>query len=408
MTPSRPTPLADGVLGDTNLFGFVVTLNFTHELLKNSGSYAGNQEVNVPQQVRDHHSTFTHQGIHFFHAMSTSYLYRFAVVLWKEVQRSRDLVRGIPRGTTIRLPLLGTKLLGEMFAAMRIKSNALSCPQIPGVSAHDVIESAAVFISYRMHLPDMDHGSLMNRLDATFGSGLSPYCDAFRLGDWYLGEDLFEVFSPICFLALCSVDPGLTYCRSIETLGKSGILRRNKHPSFREIVSLMSATGISEFRTAPEEIDISGKHPILTPYILQLMRERPDLQFAEFGARPYESDDSDLFEYLVPPLVRYADGRGILSAKLPTLLPLAANISESDRARQHSAFLVHFTAICGAVLAMAEPADYHMQCPHKECPYYRLRLCYAYAPIPEHHRECGFVDTFEDLFQRPLQIVERA
>lgn len=400
MIENRSKPLEVGVKGDSNLFGFVVTLNFEHGLLKDSPTYDGSRESTVPENVRDHHSTLTHEGIHFFHALSTSYLYRLATDLFKEVAHCRSLVRAIPASTAIRLPLTGMEGLGRKFAALGVKVTALSCPQIPGISALDIIEGAAVYISYRFHLRDMGHDGLLERLRAAYGSGSSPYCDAFRLADWYLGEDLFEVFSPMCFLALCSADPGLTYCRSIEILGKSGILHYNKHPSFDEVVATVSAAGIDEFRTAFEEIEISGQHPILTPYINQLSREFHDFPFKEFFARPYEFNDSNWFEYLVPPLVRYDDGHGIVARKLPTF---ANETSERDRVR----ILIHFTATGGAALAMASPADYYMQCPHTGCPHYRLRLCHAFAPIPKHYRECGFPDTFESVFQRPLQMVER-
>lgn len=407
MTPSRPAPLDSGIRGDTNLFGFVVTLNFNHELLSDSPSYAGVREADVPEIIRDHHMALTHEGIHFFHAMSTSYLYRLAVSLWREVQSCRTELRSMPVGTPIRLPVRGMERLGKMFADLGVKSTAVSCPEISGISALDVIEGAAVFISHRMHLPDIDHAGFLNRLNTLYGSGTSPYCDAYRLADWFLGDDLFDVFAPMCFLALCSVDPGLAYCRAVEIIGKSGILRRGRHPSFREIVDLAGATDIGDVRSAPDVIDDGGPHPILTAYIHQLIRERPNLPFDEFAARPYESGDAELFKYLVPPMVRYGDGRGCLSPKLPDLLSLATDTPENERVRQHSAFLIHFTAVCGAVLGMAQPADYYMQCRHRDCPYFSLRLCHAFAPIPDHYRDCGFIVTFQDVFGHPLRMVTR-
>jgi hypothetical protein len=258
-----------------------------------------------------------------------------------------------------------------------------------------------------MHLPDIDHLGFLNRLDAFYGSEPSPYCDAFRLGDWYLGDDLFEVFSPLCFAALCSANPGVTYCRSIEMLGRSGIFRRNRHPSFREISEIIRTPDIGDLRTAPEEFSISGTHPILTPYIRQLLQEQSDLHFTEFAARPYESHDLELFKYLTPPLVRFADGHALLSPKLPKLVTLPLDISKEDLVRQYSAFLIHLNALCGAVLAMAAPADYYMQCPHRDCPYFSLRLCHAFAPIPKHYKECGFIVTFEDVFETPSKTIVR-
>jgi hypothetical protein len=317
-------------------------------------------------------------------------------------------VRALAPDAPLRIPVPGMEGIARKFAALSVKSNILVTPGIEGISALDVMEGAAVLVAYRSHLPAIDYVSLLQRLSDEFGDASSPYCDALRLADWFLGEDVFEVFSAVCYLSLCSSDPGRTFCRSIEVLGKSGLLRRNKRPPFRELALLMRTSDVGQLRTAAEEIGRSGEHPILTPYLAQLMHECPHERLVEFAARPYEFHDAEVFDYVTPPLVRFADGQGILARKLPEIGRLRRATKDAERNRQICGVLIHLTALCGAVWTMAEPADYYMQCPHRGCPHYRLRLCHAFAPIPPSYQECGFPQTFADAFHKSMTAVERS
>ena len=83
---------------------------------------------------------------------------------------------------------------------------------------------------------------------------------------------------------------------------------------------------------------------------------------------------------------------------------------EKERYRKNVNFLVHFMAVCGAAAGLErngeERTDVYMQCPHIACPHYELRLCHTFIPIPPSFQECGFVSTFEDVFKKPLSLVE--
>lgn len=414
MKAARPAPLDESQWGETNLFGFIVTVNYEMEtlteILKAKDAERLSREPDVPEDIRNYLSTLSHEVIHFIHSVATSYMYRQAIRMWGEVRRCRNHVRDLPNGQPIHLPLVGVKGISETLADFGRKSTLLSAPPIEGITAYDVLEGAAVFISHRMHLPDMGHDDYLGRLVQMFGDASSPYCNAYRLGAEFFGEDFFEVFSPLCFFALCSADPGSTYCRSLQAIGKSGFLRRNRRPSVREIGEIVAASGVGRLRTAAEELQNKLQHPILTPYMLQITRNPANPPIVEFAARPYAYENVDLFELFMPPIVRH---RGVLSVgarKLPDFLGLPGDVPDEERRRQNTSFLVHFMAVCGAAVGMekehAERADCYMQCPHTACPYYSLRLCHTFVPVPPSFEECGFVSTFEDVFGKPLALME--
>jgi hypothetical protein len=87
MTEGRLPPIDEVQLGDTNLFGFMVTVNFSRESLDWTDGKTSRREDEVPSSIRLFQSTFSHECVHFIHALMTSYLYCTAVRMWEEVQR---------------------------------------------------------------------------------------------------------------------------------------------------------------------------------------------------------------------------------------------------------------------------------------------------------------------------------
>jgi hypothetical protein len=395
----RPAPLDHGVRGDTNLFGFIVTVNYPSTEL--SPDVQGLLEHEIPDVIRDSRSTITHEGIHFLHAAMSSFMYRNAARLWSELQRCVKLAKQFPVGDPITLRSAAERF-NLIFAEFDRESRALRTDQIAGLSPRHIIEGAAVYLADRMHVPDIRHSDFLHRLATTYGDGRSHYADAYRLGAHFLGESLFEIFSPLCLLSLCTSKPANTFCRGILAIQKSGILRTNHRPSAQEIGAIAVEHGIKGIRTAPQELKDGVEHPILGPYILEYLAQPEDVPFLEFAARPYERDLSTLTKFFTPPLFRFSDGVAIVNPHLPDLLRLEKPLSDEDRRRKNIQFLFAFTTISGAVLRMALPEqyDYYMQCPHNACPYYELRLCHSYPPIPTDYTRCTFPEWFSDVFQR--------
>jgi hypothetical protein len=401
----RPDPLGQGVRGDTNLFGFVVTINYPRPELW--ADFEGMLEHDIPDTLRDTFTTATHESIHFLHAATSSFIYQKAAKLWSELKYCVKLAKELPAASPISLRACADRF-HNIFADFDRESRALRTDQIVGVSPRHIIEGAAVFLTDRIHLPNMRHDDFLHRLSNAYGGGRSYYADAYRLGAHYLGEALFEIFSPLCLLALCTPKPAYTYCRAIEAIGKSGILRVNSKPSAQEIAAIAVEHGIRGIRTAPEEVQDGTEHPILTPYILAYLRQPQDVPFLEFAARPYEREMASLTKFFIPPIFRLSDGSAIVNPYLPDLSSWDTQLSNEDRRRKNIQFLVYFITISGAVLRMTLPDqyDYYMQCPHTMCPYYELRLCHSYPPIPAEYASCTFPEWFRDVFQRNPDQVE--
>jgi hypothetical protein len=405
----RLPPLREGIKGEINWFGWMLTVNFPDMSGQFEEKQRSHLESQVPRDYLDFSTTITHEGIHFIQALTASYIYRSACRLWHGVQEVIQKVRLFPSDAVITLPLQIESSIGSMLNQMRTKSRNLSTPDVPGVSPLDVIEGATVFITHRMHLENMNNLGYLQRIKEQYSVGnLRTYSDAYRLAEWYLGDDIFDIFSVICFLALCSQEPGQMFCRYVRAIGRSGILHDHKRLTVQEIIDSGIAFGVTELRTTVQEIDTSGLwHPILFPYVKKVVENLPDrFNFVEFAARPYECDDVKIFRLIRPPLLRFEGKVGNIAPDLPDFFSDGPASSQKTTDKDNANLIVTLMAICGAVLAMLWPDEYYMQYPHTNCPYYGLRLCYAYAPVPPSYQECGFIERFESVFERSLSTVQ--
>jgi hypothetical protein len=402
-------PLSEGTKGEINWFGWMLTVNFPDMSERFEEKQGLRLESEVPLDYLDFSSTITHEGIHFIQALTASYMYRSACHLWHRVQEVIQKVRLFPSDTVITLPLQIESSIGSLLTQMRTKSSTLSTPDVLGVSALDVMEGATVFITHRMQLENMNNHGYLQRIEEQYSVGnLRTYSDAYRLAEWYLGDDIFDIFSVICFLALCSEEPGEMFCHYVRAIGRSGILHDHKRLTVQEIIDLGIAFGVTELKTTVQEINTSGLwHPILFPHVKKVVENLPKgFNLVEFAARPYECEDVEIFRLMRPPLLRFHGKIGNIAPDLPNFFSNAPTPLQEVTDKDNANLIVTLTAICGAVLAMLWPDDYYMHCPHTNCPYYGLRLCHTYAPVPPRYQECGFIERFELVFEHPLSIVQ--
>jgi len=271
--------------GDISLFSWVATINIPD--MANEETTKAGSENELPPDQREFALTLTHESIHFIQALSTSYMYRSSCLLWSEVQKVVREIQQLSPSTILTLPFQMNTSIGIMLDQMRAKKGHLSAPNISGISATDLIEGAAVYIAQRMHEPTLNNREYLQLLEAQYSKGnLRVYSDAYRLAEWYLGDDIFDIFSVICFLALCSEEPGATFCKYIQVLGRSGILYTHKRLTVHDLAHLGAIAGITEPITAPQEINVSGVHPILFRYIMDLIENPPHgIRFVDFAAR---------------------------------------------------------------------------------------------------------------------------
>lgn len=396
-------PIDETMRGDTNLFGWIVTINLPHVPDIFDGSSSGDATAEVPLEYRDYASTRTHEGIHFIQALTSSYIYRNACLLWEEIKSCIEQVKSLPKGTSVTLPIQLNSKIHSLLTNMRRKSTNLSTPTISGISPLDIIEGAAVYITSRIHQPHLKYEDFGRELENNYGDKIHRvYTDAYLLTEWYLGKSTFDIFSVICYLSLCSYDPGDTFCKYVRALGRSGVIREYERLSSQDIINVGLHYGIKELKTAPQEIEISGEHPVLFPYIKNIIDSfQVGFPFVEFASRPYESNDIEIFRIMSPPLIRQRGGRGIVSCKLPTFLPphLAEGVDWTDNIN----LIAQISSISGAVMAMLMTGQYYLQCPHHECPYYELRLCNSHIYVPDRFELCSFPILFERIMGLPLK-----
>jgi hypothetical protein len=400
-------PIEPELRGIADLFGWMLAINFERELLEKHSSPLPRPADAVPASFKAAADTLTHETIHFIQALTCGYLYRVACSLFDEVCRVIQQVDRFQPDTTIVLPLQTHSEIPQLFKKLERKTGDLHTKDIPGISPRDLLEGAAYFITERKHCPDLTPPAFLDRLkrQCSFGS-LRMYSDAYFLAEFFLGEAAFDVFSAISYIALCSDDPGLAFTGCIRLLGTSGILTSIPRPSAKDLIIRCFAGGMEPIGI-PFDIAESGRrHPILTPYLVALRAKFTLLNLVEFAARPYEKDKREIWQFLVPPVTRFSGGIGVASEEIPDFLSCNDENHGWPRILSNMMFVAHYSAICGAALAMLSPAGYHMQCIHEQCPYYRLRLCHAYPVVPERFEECGFVRTFEYTFGRKLSLVK--
>ena len=395
--------LDEGVPGITSLFSWIVTVDQPSKLSALSGGSASGPSDLVPIEYLEFAALLTHEQLHFMQAITTSYLYRVACRAFDEIRTVLAYVKKLPNGRE-ELPLQIESSLPGLLDSMKAKSKELTTPEVAGISALDLLEASAVFVGQRMHWPEMTNKRYLQYLAESFGAaGIGQYSDAYRLAEWYLGDDVFEVFSAICYLALCTEEPGEVFCQYIRALGKSGILTETKRPSIQQIVDIGGAYGIRSLTTAYTEMAEGRRHPILTAHMLAFMATMPeDFAFLEFAARPYEFDDANIFMNVLAPMTRFRGGVGSTPKYLPDYTKLDGSRAEGDAHRASLELLVALHTLCGALMAMLLPREYVMQCPHGNCPYYELRLCHARPMIPAHFEECEFPSFVKEMLGHEL------
>jgi hypothetical protein len=278
-------PLPGYLRGEANLYAWMVTLN--------------DEYTAQPDQAR-YQEALVHEGVHFMHAITTSYVYLKACSFFKEIQEIRRKIISTP--DPIKLPAPIESRISAILATMAQKSIRLTTPSIPGVSALDLMEGTAVLVASHTCEPHLNYKAFMEMLGEKYSSQ-RQYCDAYLLADHYLGESSFDLFPVLSFLSLCTEDPGLSFCRYIELVGKSGLLNVRMRLYASDVLHLGQQNGI-ECVTAVEA-SIENEHPILKPYIEQYRAEKRKFPLIEFGSRPYEWRHLDVHRLMTPLVINF-------------------------------------------------------------------------------------------------------
>lgn len=339
------------------------------------------------QRYSDAFLTFRHETVHFWHAISTSFLYsyscnyiNFCIDALNTVRHSSKRYEDIP------------------FSEFQPKFNELTelllSPSAP-IRTIDVIEGCAVLCAYRMNFPRGSHEGFLRHLDERH-SGQREYRNAYLFASKILGASTFDLFAPACYLSLQGDNPG----RNLETIllyARDGVeIAPHEYIVEDPLSFLLEATNMQEEGCFPYLVRRSMpkgyfSHPILQPYI-EKIAQTTNLRVSDIFARPYLYENNsrdeigDFLTDMSPPLHIYSGRAGLL-------MGLGQRLG-----KDYGIIIHHLTAIVGLTARLVFDTCSQMLCLHQNCPVYKTNLCQRYLAFPlDDYKKCKFPELLEGI-----------
>jgi hypothetical protein len=392
--------------------------------------------------------TLQHETMHFWHAISTPFLFFYSCdhlgLCLRAVDafaRSKKRYSDIPpdgfgfsqeefKKLAARLQL-SDAAKGDWLERAEAKLRSGSWhrwertePTPSFTNAVQVIEGCAVLCAYRLCHPRPSHEDFLSHLDRHYsGEFLVTYGDAYLLATSILGELAFDLFAPACYLALQAENPGHNFAAILsyaKERAKSVSLEQIIEDPLTFLLDAINAREDHSFSLTMKRAMSQGArvpfHPILQPYVERIAQAADDLRVCDFFARPY--------------FYRHYSAGGTMQAKLKEflvdMLP-PAHVYKSNVTRclrtglgirlgdEYTQTIVDITAIIGlaerlfAVPNDKEMRDKKMRCSHDNCPVHETRLCEEYFAYPDNDfRRCQFPVLLKDLkLQSLLESIPR-
>ncbi|MCA9952187.1 MAG: hypothetical protein KDE48_21195 [Anaerolineales bacterium] len=331
--------------------------------------------------------TIRHETVHFWHAISTNFLYSYSC---NYVQFCIDAINSVRHGgkTYDDIPY------SEFQDRFRELTKLLLSPSTP-VRTIDVIEGCAVLCSYRMNFSSTSHQGFLRHLNQRH-SGQQEYRSAYLHATEILGEYAFDLFAPACYLALQGDNPGKNL-DSIFLFARDGLDYFPNTFIIEDPLSyLLEVTSMSEEGCFPSVVRKQMpqgyfSHPILQPYI-EKIAQTSHLRLADIFARPYIYEDKshpskeigDFLLEISPPLNVYSDRAGVL-------MGLGQQLG-----KDYGIIIHHMTALVSLVARLVFNIHQEMICPHQLCPVYQTNLCQRYLAFPlDDYRNCKFPELLD-------------
>lgn len=374
-------------------------------------------EDDVQELIRRHdyegmHPLF-HEVMHFYQAISTNFLFwfsasfaftegailnLFAVLFLKEQTFDDALKSPSP---------LGSKSAFDKLVA------TLTSDEGP-ITTLDVIEGNAEHFAYRAQCFFSDGWAFFRDLERRH-PGSNKYTRAYLYAHEKLGAAAYDLFGPVCFLALQAQKPGEAFVGIIEAAMRArssaevaedpvallftltnksyddcfihhfihhGLTENFRHPDFT------IKTKLYAYLDGNNKLVDEGAHAVLQPYLQKAVQYAPT-KVVDFFARPYHymlegvpqhtKDICNFIHRLFPPLIVSRKSRN----------PLVFGITE-ELGREYFVRMVYATALSGVVSRCYAGVTDVMLCSHSECPLYNKKLCHRWLIIPNDYRECGF------------------
>jgi len=372
--------------GWTNTATWLILLREDFETMKRA-AFTPEVISKDAQRYSDAFLTFRHETVHFWHAISTSFLYSYSCNYINFCGEALNAVR------------LGNKKYAEIpFTEFQPKFKALTellLSSSTSLRTIDVIEGCAVLCAFRMNFPHASHEGFLRHLDERH-SGQSEYRSAYLLATKVLGKSAFDIFAPACYLALQGDNPG----RNLETIllyAKDGVeITPREYIVEDPLTFLLEATNMQEEgcfpyfvkRTMPEG-DFS--HPILKPYI-EKIAQTTNLRLSDIFARPYhyesnsQDEVSNFLSDMYPPILIY-------SGRTALLMGLGQQLG-----KDYGIIIHHLTTLVGLATLLVFDNRGQMLCPHNNCPIYKTNLCQGYLAFPlDDYKNCKFPELLEGI-----------
>ena len=370
--------------------------------------------------------TFFHESTHFWHSLSTNFFYEYSCEYYFSSINAIKYLAGV-RGRSHGISHLFDK------ANQMLRSSSDS-----PIQAIDVIEGSAVFNSYRICVFKPSHEDFLRYLhDEPIGP---QYKKAYHYATQILEEDAFELFSPICYVALQKPDPGkyfidvISKIQTIKHRGSELSARIQENPlSF--ILEVMSSS--TDDHLLPAILPYMAgnhtmQHPILNPYIMYIAQitqaSHVSNDWAEdMFARPYHflrQNFSNLPHNLMEHLfygyggqttAKFVPVNDFNSFKLVSPIRIHVNPKEAhtmhgpvtyenpisvvfaglgrEISNDYLTFVSNITALFGIILAIQvkDKDQISTYCPHQQCPIYNTKLCVKYFKFPQNgYNFCEF------------------
>ena len=309
--------------------------------------------------------TIRHETVHFWHAISTNFLYSYSC---NYIQFCIDAINSVRNGGKSYDDIPFSEFQGKF----RELTELLLSPAAP-IRTLDVIEGCAVLCSYRMNLSSASHKGFLNHLNQRH-SGQQEYRAAYLYATEVLDEYAFDLFAPACYLALQGDNPGRNL-ESILLFARDGLHDfPDSYIKGDPLAYLVEVTSMSEDKCFPSIVKRQMpqgyfSHPILQPYI-ERIAQASHLRLADIFARPYIYEDKsylskEIGDFLLdvsPPLHVYSGRAGLL-------MGLGQKLG-----KDYGIIIHHLTALAGLVARLVFDIRQEMLCPHQQCPVYKTNL----------------------------------
>ncbi len=374
--------------------------------------------------------SFFHETTHFWHSVSTNFLHEYSCSYLHE---------SLYALSQIRMLNSNIQYISHYFEN---SSSLLKSPLNYPIQSIDIIEGSAVFNSYRICVFEPSHNDFLRFLHDNYAK-LPKYNKAYYYAKDFLEEATFELFCPLCYVALQYPDPGKYFSEMILKIhsfklnnGKIDFVLIQKDP-LAFILNIMNISADDHLLPFLQPYFKKGnvsRHPILRPFIEYILNisqtNSTNIRWVEdMFARPYYhirnnfstlpkivmenlffgfggqttakfiiTNDFNKFK-IIPPIRVHVNPKDAYETRYGQIeygnqvSILSQGLTNEDD--EYNLKICNTTVLLGILQAIQinDRDNIELLCPHNECPIYKTKLCIKYYFFPQNnYRDCEFSD----------------